>query len=46
MAINIISKVTAIKDLKELEQKSFLISKKIGRNVYYYGTEKIEKAFV
>ncbi len=41
--INQISNKTAIKDLKELEKKEFLISKKIGRNIYYYGSSKIEK---
>ena len=45
MNINDISKKTAIKDLKDLVKNDFLEAKKIGRNVYYYGTRKIRKYF-
>lgn len=45
MNINQIAKMTASKDLKDLVKKDFLISKKQGRNVYYYGTEKIKNLF-
>jgi len=43
--INQITKITASKDLKDLASKGFLISKKHGRYVYYYGTDKISKLF-
>lgn len=43
--VNQVSKVTASKDLKDLVQKGFLSSTKMGRNVYYSGTEKIGKLF-
>ncbi|MDH3324822.1 MAG: Fic family protein [Candidatus Peregrinibacteria bacterium] len=45
MNVNQIAKVTAIKDLKDLIKKEFLVSNKQGRNVYYYGTEKIKELF-
>jgi Fic family protein len=45
MNINQITRKTAHRDLINLETRGFLISKKIGRNVYYYATEKVEKAF-
>jgi len=38
-----VSKPTGIQDLKELEQKEFVTSKKVGREVRYYKTEKIGK---
>jgi len=40
-----VSYVTAGKDLKELEHKGFLISKKKGRSINYYSTEKITELF-
>lgn len=40
-----ITKMTAIKDLKNLEKFGFIISEKRGRNVYYYATDKIEGLF-
>lgn len=45
MNINQIAKMTAITDLKKLVQEKFLAAKKQGRNVYYYGTKKIEELF-
>ena len=45
MNINQVAKMTAIKDLKDLASKGFLFTKKQGRNVYYYGTQKIEELF-
>ncbi|MCK5218314.1 Fic family protein [bacterium] len=40
-----VSKLTAIKDLKELQTKGFLTSKKQGRGMYYYPTSKILELF-
>lgn len=45
MNIYQVTKMTAIKDLKNLEELEFLTSKKQGRNVYYYATDKIERLF-
>jgi len=45
MSVNQVTKMTAFKDLKDLVKKGFLISKKQGRNVYYYSTEKIKELF-
>jgi len=45
MTINQVTKATASKDLKDLVQKGFLLANKIGRNVYYYGTNKIKSLF-
>lgn len=45
MNIYQVAKMTAIKDLKGLEELKFLISKKQGRNIYYYATDKIGKLF-
>jgi Fic family protein len=45
MNINQIAKMTASKDLKDLVKKKFLTRNKQGRNVYYYGTDKINKLF-
>lgn len=45
MNINQIAKMTASKDLKDLVDKGFLSLNKQGRNVYYYGTEKIKDLF-
>lgn len=43
--INQIAKMTASKDLKDLTTKGFLNAKKQGRNVYYYGADKIRELF-
>jgi Fic family protein len=40
-----VSKATAIKDLKGLEAKGFLDSKKDGRYLYYYPSEKVGAVF-
>ncbi|MHB8904484.1 MAG: Fic family protein [Patescibacteria group bacterium] len=45
MNVNQIVKMTASKDLKDLVGKGFLIAEKRGRNVYYYGTDKIKELF-
>ena len=45
MNVNQIAKMTAIKDLKDLVKKEFLTATKQGRNVYYYGTDKIKELF-
>ena len=45
MNVNEISRATAITDLKTLEQKGFVFKKKIGRKVYYYATDNVEKLF-
>ncbi len=45
MNINEISRATAIKDLKILEENSFVLKKKTGRKVYYYATNKIDELF-
>ena len=45
MNINQVAKMTASNDLKNLVKKGFLIPKKQGRNVYYYGAEKIKSLF-
>lgn len=39
------SRITAMKDLRGLEKQGFVISKKVGRTVYYYATEKVAKIF-
>ena len=43
MEIARISKMTAIRDLKELEKLGFLYSRKNGKNILYFGTEKIKE---
>jgi Fic family protein len=45
MNVNQVAKMTASKDLKDLVKKGFLVINKQGRNVYYYGTEKIKELF-
>ena len=45
MNINQISNKTAIGDLKGLLKKDFLTSKKQGKYVYYYATDKIKELF-
>jgi len=39
--IHQITRITAIKDLRGLEKLGFLTSRKIGREVHFYATEKI-----
>ncbi|MCK4744880.1 Fic family protein [Candidatus Parcubacteria bacterium] len=46
MNIYQVSAKSAIKDLKGLEKQKFLISKKQGRNIYYYPDDKINKLFL
>lgn len=43
--INSISDVTARKDLYSLKKQEFLTSKKIGKYVHYYATEKVNELF-
>jgi Fic family protein len=45
MNVNQIAKITAATDLKDLVVKGFLKRIKKGRNVQYFGTEKIEELF-
>lgn len=45
MNIYQVTKLTASKDLKDLVKKGFLKPLKSGRNIYYYGTEKIKDLF-
>lgn len=45
MSINDISRMTAFNDLKYLEKHEFIFPKKIGREVFYYGAEKIKELF-
>ncbi|MFZ2969996.1 MAG: Fic family protein [Minisyncoccia bacterium] len=40
-----VAKMTASKDLKELAKKGFLKPLKKGRNIYYYGTDKVKELF-
>ena len=44
-SINRVSNKTAIGDLKDLLKKGFLTSKKQGKYVYYYTTDKIKELF-
>lgn len=39
------SRITAMKDLRGLEKQGFITSKKVGRTVFYYATEKIATLF-
>ncbi|MFH1187706.1 MAG: Fic family protein [bacterium] len=45
MNIYKVSKKTAIKDLKTLESFGFIAAEKIGRNIHYYATDKINELF-
>jgi Fic family protein len=45
MKVNEVSRLTAAKDLKDLETNGFLSSKKIGRMVHYYATDKAMAMF-
>ncbi|MEK6646451.1 MAG: Fic family protein [Candidatus Firestonebacteria bacterium] len=41
-----ISKKTAINDLKGLKHLGFVSSQKVGRNIHYYATDKVEELFI
>ncbi len=43
--INVVSRMTARKDLVELKEYGFLTTKKIGKYVHYYATEKVNELF-
>ncbi len=43
--VNAVSRVTARKDLIALKEYGFLTSKKIGKYVHYYATEKVNELF-
>lgn len=45
MKVNEVSRLTAMKDLKDLLKYSFVTSKKSGRTVYYYATDKVAPLF-
>lgn len=45
MRVNSISKMTAIRDLKYLEQLNFLSPSKEGKYNFYYGTKEINQLF-
>lgn len=40
-----ISRLTAMKDLKQLEQKGFVVHRKIARTIYYSATDNVIKLF-
>jgi Fic family protein len=42
---NNVSKLTGIKDLKDLLNKGFVTATRVGKNVFYYRTEKINELF-
>lgn len=39
------SRITAMKDLRELLEQGFVTSKKVGRVVYYFATDKVSTLF-
>ncbi len=39
------SRITAMKDLRDLQEQGFATSKKVGRNVYYFATDKVAALF-
>lgn len=43
--INQISRVTAGEDLKELKNLEFIYPERVKKNIYYFGTKKIEELF-
>lgn len=45
MKVNEVSRLTAMKDLKDLQDDGFVTSKKSGRTVYYYSTDKVGLLF-
>ncbi|MEK7498815.1 MAG: Fic family protein [Patescibacteria group bacterium] len=45
MKVNEVSRLTAMKDLKDLQANGFVTSKKSGRTVYYYATDKVGLLF-
>jgi len=46
MSIYQISRITAVRDLKELVNLGFIISRKAKKTAYYYGTPKIQELFI
>jgi len=44
--VNNISRQTAAKDLKELEDQKLLISRREGKNIRYYASEKLKKLII
>lgn len=42
---NLKSRITATSDLKKLEKQGFLYSKKKGKEVFYFATDKIDRLF-
>jgi len=45
MKVYEISRITATKDLRDLEEQGFISSKKVGQTIYYYATEKVAILF-
>lgn len=45
MKVNEVSRLTAMKDLKDLQKHDFVTAKKSGRTVYYYSTDKVGALF-
>lgn len=45
MKVNEVSRLTAMKDLKDLQKHGFVTPKKSGRTVFYYSTNKIAALF-
>lgn len=40
-----VSRMTATKDLKQLLEQGFVVSKKVGKYVYYFATDKVAELF-
>jgi Fic family protein len=40
-----VGRITANKDLKGLERMGFIVSEKIGKEVFYYGSDKLSSLF-
>lgn len=45
MGINDVSRMTAFNDLKYFKKQKFLLPKKKGKEVFYFGTERIKELF-
>jgi Fic family protein len=45
MKVNEISRLTAMKDLKDLKNHGFVTSKKSGRTIFYYASDKVAGLF-
>ncbi|MFA5130637.1 MAG: Fic family protein [Patescibacteria group bacterium] len=43
ISVSGVSRATTVNDLDRLQKKGFIKKKKIGRTVYFYGTDQIEK---